>query len=207
MMSNIIPVMDCIDTLWNIIPVGFNCELCCCYYSHSSLGSFCAVYYPPCAFFAIRLGFDRFCIFPFCIYPVCTILVSNFFTSYYLVPSSHDWHLICFLIRYFSWRWGETCRIQRIFSMENSYEFSKHFVYHASNNKQHLHTMQSSKLISRSNTGSNVLSSTTTATNKTRDQSLTTLMINPNIQFRDQRLVRVQNLWNDLNDAKFLAQS
>lgn len=91
--------------------------------------------------------------------------------------------------------------------MENSYEFSKHLVYHASNNKQHLHTMQPSKLISRSNNGSNVLSSTTTATNKTRDQSLTTLMINPNIQFREQRLVRVQNLWNDLNDAKLLAQS
>ena len=91
MMSNIIPVMDCIDAMWNIIPVGFNCELCCCYYSPSSLGSFCAVYL-PCAFFAIRLGFDdRFCIFPFCIYLVMhyshfqfshLILFGTFFTRF-----------------------------------------------------------------------------------------------------------------------------
>lgn len=33
--------------------------------------------------------------------------------------------------------WGGMCQIQRVFNLDNSNDFSKHLIYHASNNKQH----------------------------------------------------------------------
>jgi len=104
----------------------------------------------------------------------------------------------------------KACGVQRVYEMESASEFSKHLVYHASNNKQctfkflqeaplvpgsirpDIDLLRESRLSKRSSSNSSEASSGEAFHTKLFD----------NILNINTRLVRVQNLWNQLTEAR-----